>query len=140
MLERVQFTKEYVEGVGWIVREQKGTKALAPGQSLVQMAPAPPPLLVSIEDVPYDLACQVVRNNGMFVVPLEFLTDAAKESMLEIDTPVLEKKGDVLTEAEVIRQIKAANSLEEITAIIGTDTRKKVIKAAEERAVKLTEV
>lgn len=140
-MERLEFTRKFVEGVGWVVDERQPGAQAKVGALPVQMNPPPPPLPVSLENIPYDLAVQVVKNSGMFVVPLEFLTEEAKEEMLKADFTPENKEPEAAkpTAAELIEKIKLARTLDEITDIIGTDTRKTVIAAAETKAAELTQ-
>lgn len=145
-MERLEFTREFKEGEGWVVKEKQPGQPLPVGASRVQMSVPAPPIAITLETVPYDLAVQVVKNNGMFVVPLEFLSDEARETMLEIDTPGSGlgaegsgQSGKPEKVDEAVKRVMACATLDEITAIVEKDTRKAVIKAAEDRAAELTE-
>lgn len=143
-MERTNFTRKFVEGVGWVVEEQPVSKQLPEGSHPVAFNPPPPPLPVLLETISYELAVQVVKNSGMFVVPLEFLTEEAKEEMLREDleefndqTNAAADANKPMTAEDKIRLIKQAKTLDELADIVDTDTRVTVIRAAEARAAEL---
>lgn len=141
MEQRSNVTREFVEGVGWIVREIPVDQAIPAGATVVQMpAPEPPaPVrIVTVDDVSLSLAQEVLARAGFVAVPQD-VVDALPKSPQETLLKAANKAPAALDEAAVIAKVQACTTMEELETLMDGITTPAVIAEAEKKALELTE-
>jgi hypothetical protein len=144
--QKFQTRREFLPGIGHVVKQVPLGDPLQPGQLVVKEPVAPAlPVALTINDVPLELALQVVEAASLVAVPVNFLTDAQRE---ELKLPALDKadppapqetKAAFIPAEQKIAQVQQAETFEALNALMADETRKTVLAAAEVRANELKE-
>lgn len=145
---RTETRTTFIEGEGYLVEEVPVGAPLGQNQAVLAAVPAEParPVVLTIADVPLDLARKVVEDAGLVVVPASYLNEAQLEE-LKIDPATTVKDDDQNAEADAkklpvdqaIKLVSAASSFDELNRLTASDSRAKVLAAAEARAAELKE-
>jgi hypothetical protein len=142
---RTEIRRRFIEGEGHLVEEVEIGAPLAANSARLPQHPTPPPMVVTVADVPLALARQVIEANGLVAVPQSYLTpDQVQELAIEESTPQPEAKPEPppgskkqVAEKDAIKRVMAAQSFEELNELTANDNRLAVLNAAEARAAEL---
>lgn len=147
---RTEIRRTFIEGEGHLVEEVPVGSPLGQNQSVLAAAPREPaiPVVLTVDNVPLDLARKVVEANGLMVVPPSFLNEAQLEE-LKIDpqtvvAPAVPAEdtaadGKKLSVEQAVKLVLTAQTFDELNRLTASDNRARVLAAAEERASELKE-
>jgi hypothetical protein len=148
---RTETRTRFIEGEGFLVEEVEIGAPLGANSIRVPKATKEPalPVVITVADISLDLACQVIKANGLLAVPASFLNEQQLEE-LQIDPSLIQTGTTVpaeesanppaakkLGEKETIKRIQAAISFEELNELTATESRAAVLAAAETKAAEL---
>ena len=123
--KRREYRKHFVEDVGWFVEEYD----LDP--------PDPPGGIPAVTPLSFSAAVAVVEASGFYCAPWELLSE---EGQKEFGQKLAEPPWPELPLKQTLNLISVATTLAELTALIETDHRPRVLAAAEARATQLQEL
>lgn len=144
---RTEIRRTYIEGEGHLVEEVPIGAPLGLNQAVLPSLPDEPQrqLVVTIADVPLELAKRVVEDAGLLVVPPSYLNEAQLEELKIDPPPAVESSAETesgakkLTVDQAVKLVAAATSFDELNRLTANDSRAKVLAAAESRAAGLKE-
>lgn len=146
---RTEIRRTFIEGEGHLVEEVPVGSPLGQNQSVLAAAPREPaiPVALTVDNVPLDLARKVVEANGLMVVPPSFLNEAQLEELKINPQTVVDPdppedpaaNGKKLSVEQAVKQVLAAQTFDELNRLTASDSRARVLAAAEERASELKE-
>lgn len=145
---RMETRRTFIEGEGYLVEEVPVGAPLGQNQAVLAAQPAEPArsVVVTLDDVPLDLARKVVEANGLVVVPPSYLNETQLEELQIAAEPVPDESGEEqqtpgrkLPIDQAIAVVMQAPTFDELNRLTATENRAKVLAAAEARAAELKE-